>query len=46
MYLTKRNPLALFYSSFLFGSLAVPYYYFAIGILIHDPLITLLQVFL
>ena len=46
MRLTKRNPLALFYSSFVFGSLAVPYFYLGFGILSHDPLVPLLQVFL
>jgi hypothetical protein len=46
MRLTNRNPLALFYSSFLFGSLAVPYYYLALGFLIHEPITTALQVFL
>jgi hypothetical protein len=46
MRLTNRNPLALFYSSFLFGSLAVPYYYLALGFLIHEPVTTMLQVFL
>src|ERR1700758_2026743 len=34
MPLTNRNPLALFYSSFLFGNLAVPYYYVVLGILL------------
>ena len=46
MLATKRNALALFYSSFLFGSLAVPYHYLAIGILIPNPLTIMLQGFL
>ena len=46
MRLTNRNPLALFYSSFLFGSLVVPYYYVALGILIPNPLTVMLKVFL
>jgi hypothetical protein len=43
---TNRNSLALFYSSFIFGSLAVPYYYLALGFLIREPITTMLQVFL
>ena len=46
MRLTNRNSLALFYSSFVFGSLAVPYYYVALGILIPNPLTIMLQIFL
>jgi hypothetical protein len=46
MPLTNRNPLALFYSSFLFGNLAVPYYYVVLGILLPNPLTIMLQVFL
>ena len=46
MRLTNRNSLALFYSSFVFGSLAVPYYYVALGILIPNPLTIMPQIFL
>jgi hypothetical protein len=46
MRLTNRNPLALLYSSFLLGSIAVPYLYLTLRILIHNPLTAMLQVVL
>ena len=44
--LARRSILAILYSSLIFGSLAVPYCYIAIGILIHNPITALTTVVL